>query len=579
MIKRLWPYILKYRYRLLTGFLFILLSNLIAIINPIIVKDAIDYLAKDVMPIKLLRYGLLLVGVSITAGIFRFFTRKTVIVVSRLIENDLRNDLFVKLQKLPAAFYLRNNTGDIMARLTNDLTAIRSVLGPGLMYTFNTVTAFVFALTMMLKISPLLTLVGMIPTPLMVYVVNRLNQEINKRFLAVQTQFAAISTRTQENLAGIRIVKAYVREKSEINLFNVLNEDYVKKNMRYMRVYAAFRPVMMLIVGLGIAIILLIGGRMIIDGAITLGQFVAFNLYMNMLVWPSIALGWVMGLFYQGVASMKRLDHILLEESGDAPPMLAGREQKINGDIVFRKLSFRYPNTDREVLQNIDFETEQGQIVAVVGKTGSGKSTLMHLITRTFDPPERSLFIDGKDILSVPLKTLRAHIGYVPQESFLFSDTIYNNIAFGKPGADHDQVEQAAQLAGIHEAITAFPEGYKTMLGERGINLSGGQKQRIALARAILLKPAILLLDDALSAVDTVTEETILNNLRLVMQGKTCVWISHRISAIKDADLIIVLDGGHIVERGQHEELLQKGGLYARLHEMQLLEESLQKAG
>ncbi|HGY55580.1 MAG TPA: ABC transporter ATP-binding protein [Caldithrix abyssi] len=579
MIKRLWPYLLKYKARLTAGFLFIVLSNLVAIVNPLIVKEAIDYLGRQIVPLRLLRYGLLLVGVTVIAGVFRFFTRKTVIVVSRLIENDLRNDLFTRLQSLPAAFYLRNNTGDIMARLTNDLTAIRSVLGPGLMYTFNTVTAFVFAITMMLKISPLLTLIALIPAPLMVYVVNRLNQEINRRFLDVQNQFAAISTRTQENLAGIRIVKAYVRERSEIDLFNVLNKDYIKKNMHYMKVYAAFRPIMMLIVGAGIAMILLIGGRLIINGTITLGQFVAFNLYMNMLVWPSIALGWVMGLFYQGVASMKRLDHILLEQPMQQQALPPSPQSAVRGEIAFRHLSFHYPYTRRAVLQDIHFEIPQGKIAAVVGKTGSGKSTLMHLLTRTFDPAKGQLFVDGQDILSIDPKTLRAHIGYVPQESFLFSDTIHNNIAFGRPDADRREVEEAAALAGIHEAIMDFPDGYETMLGERGINLSGGQKQRIALARAILKKPAILLLDDALSAVDTITEETILNNLRQVMRGKTCLWISHRISAIKDANHIIVLDNGRIVEQGRHDHLIQQNGLYARLHEMQLLEESLQKAG
>ena len=513
---------------------------------------------------------------TIFLGFFRFLTRRTVIVVSRLIENDMRNDLFAKLQTLSNAYYQRNSTGDIMARLTNDLNAVRSVLGPGVMYTINTITSFIFVLIMMFLISPLLTVIAMIPVPAMVIIVNYFNKQINKRYTAVQAQYARISTKAQENLAGMRIVKSYVLEKLELDDFNRLNQDYIDKNMEYVKVNAAFRPSMMMIVGFGVALILLFGGRMIINDVITLGEFVAFNLYLGMLVFPSIALGWVMGIFYQGVASMNRLDHILLAEPDIYDSNIDSAEKSIKGKIEFRDLTFTYPAKESPDLKNINLDISAGEIVGVVGRTGSGKTTLLNLLPRIYDAPEGQLYIDDLEIRNYSLKNLRKYIGFIPQDTFLFSDTIRNNIAFGLGEVSQDKIEEAAKMAQIHDSILEFPNGYDTILGERGINLSGGQKQRVSIARAILKEPSILILDDALSAVDTVTEEAILNNMRQVMKNKTCLWISHRISSIKNADYIIVLDHGAIIEEGTHEELLLVGGVYADLYEKQQLEESLQ---
>ncbi|MEJ2543067.1 MAG: ABC transporter ATP-binding protein [Calditrichaceae bacterium] len=560
------------------GFFCIVLSNLLGIINPKIVSKAIDYLQNDINIERLLMYAGALIGITIIFGFFRFLTRRTVIVVSRLIENDMRNDLFAKLQSLTSTFYQKNSTGDIMARLTNDLNAVRSVLGPGLMYTTNTIATFIFVIIMMLTISPLLTLLAMIPVPLMVIAVNYFNRQINKSYTAVQAQYATISTKAQENLAGIRIVKSYVLEKLELDSFNLLNKDYIKKNMRYVKYNAAYRPSMMLIVGMGIAIILLFGGKMIINDVITLGEYVAFNLYLGMLVFPSIALGWVMGIFYQGIASMNRLDYILTAESDIADVNKNEREISISGQIEFKDLSFTYPGTEEKVLKNINISVSSGDIIAVVGKTGSGKTTLMQLLTRIFEPAAETLMLDGRDIKEISLTQLREKIGYIPQDTFLFSDSIRNNVAFGVADAEQKKIEWAARVAQIHDSILEFPNGYDTILGERGINLSGGQKQRVAIARAILKEPKILLLDDALSAVDTLTEEAILNDLKNIMLNKTCFWVSHRISSIKNADQIIVLDQGAVVEQGTHEELLLNNGIYADLFEKQQLEESLNLA-
>ena len=548
---------------------------MLGIINPKIVSRAIDYLQGNIETSRLLTFAGALIGVTIIFGFFRFLTRRTVIVVSRLIENDMRNDLFAKLQSLSSTFYQKNNTGDIMARLTNDLNAVRSVLGPGLMYTVNTIATFIFVIIMMLTISPLLTLMAMIPVPLMAIMVNFFNRQINKTYSDVQAQYATISTKAQENLAGIRIVKSYVLEKLELDSFNLLNKDYIKKNMRYVKYNAAYRPSMVLIVGIGIAIILLFGGRMIINDIITLGEYVAFNLYLGMLVFPSIALGWVMGIFYQGIASMNRLDYILMAESDITNESEADEVASITGRIEFKNLTFAYPGTEDPVLKDICLNVSNGDIIAVVGKTGSGKTTLMQLLTRTFEPVDGTLFIDDRDIKKLSLKQLRENIGYIPQDTFLFSDSIRNNISFGVADVNQEKIEWAARIAQIHDSIIEFPDGYDTILGERGINLSGGQKQRVAIARAILKEPKILLLDDALSAVDTITEEAILDDLKNIMKNKTCFWVSHRISSIKNADYIIVLEQGEVVEQGTHEELLLNNGIYADLFEKQQLEESL----
>jgi ATP-binding cassette subfamily B protein len=542
-----------------------------------VVQHAIDYLAVDIEEEQLLIFAGLVVLIAVIQGIFRFLMRQTIIVGSRMIENDFRNDLFAHLQKMSSRFFQNMPTGDIMSRMTNDLNAVRSVLGPGIMYSINTIITFVFVVWMMIYINPFLTLVGLLPIPLMAFFVYRFGMKIHKRYKEIQAQYSRISTKAQENLSGIRIVKSYVQEDFEIKDFNRLNLEYIEKNMAFVRIYAAFHPMMMFIVGLGVILVLFVGGIQIVEETISLGEFVAFTLYMGMLVWPSIALGWVVGIFQQGAASMERINVILNTTAEIADDEKTRAVTTIEGNISIRDLSFSY-NEDIELLKNISVDIATGRILAIVGKTGSGKSTLINLLTRTYDPPRGTIFIDDIDICEIPLKTLREYMGYIPQETFLFSDTIKENIMFGVEGLEEDKIVSAAQIAQIHDSILEFPDQYETILGERGINLSGGQKQRVSIARAIIKNPRILLLDDALSAVDTITEERILSQLRGVMVDKTCVWISHRISAIKDADKIIVLDAGKIVEEGSHEELLAMAGIYSELYEKQKLEEALDLA-
>ncbi len=572
---RLFPYLNRYRRKIILGTLFIVLGNGIGVLNPRVVQQAIDYLAEDIEVGQLLLYAAMVVLIASAQGLFRFLMRQTVIVGSRQIENDFRNDLFAHLQKMSARFFQSMPTGDIMSRMTNDLNAVRSVLGPGIMYSINTIVTFVFVIWMMLTISLRLTLIGLVPIPIMAFFVYRFGMKIHERYKKIQAHFSKISTKAQENLAGIRIVKSYVQEESEIEDFNLLNREYIEKNMAFVRIYAAFHPMMMFIVGVGVVLVLLVGGMLIVQNNITLGEFVAFSLYQAMLVWPSIALGWVVGIFQQGAASMERINDIL-DQAPDITDEPSVKEiDTICGEIQFSGLSFSYTQDGPTVLEDISLHVAPGKILAIVGRTGSGKSTIMHLLTRTYNPPRGTVFIDGNDILDIPLFTLRQYIGYIPQETFLFSESIIDNLVFGIESVGQKTVETAASYAEIHESILEFPDKYDTLLGERGINLSGGQKQRISLARAIIREPKILLLDDALSAVDTLTEEKILQNLKKVMENKTCVWISHRISAIKNADYTIVLDNGRIIEEGTHDELLAIGGVYADLYEKQQLAEQL----
>ncbi len=566
---------LRYKAKILTGTLFIVCANVIAILNPIVVKNAIDYLAVDIEINQLLIYAGLIVLIALGQGIFRFLMRQTVIVGSRLIENDFRNDLFGHLQNMSPRFFQNMPTGDIMSRMTNDLNAVRAVLGPGIMYSINTIVTFAFVIWMMLSLSPMLTLVGLIPIPFMAFIVYKFGMQIHKRYQKIQAQLSKISTKAQESFSGIRIIKSYVQEEFETEDFDKLNREYVEKNMSFVRVFAAFHPMMMFIVGLGVILVLFVGGIQIVEETITLGDFVAFTLYLGMLVWPSIALGWVVGIFQQGAASMERINVILETPAEIIDDDRVKAIEQIEGNIRIENLTFAYDENNPPVLENISLKLPAGKILAIVGRTGSGKSTLMHLLTRNYDPPRGTIFIDGIDIREVPLKILRDHLGYIPQETFLFSDTIKENINFGLEDSNDQKTQEAALCAQIHGSIEEFPNKYDTILGERGINLSGGQKQRVSIARAIIKQPKILLLDDALSAVDTITEEKILGKLRDIMKDKTCVWISHRISALQDADKIIVIDQGKIIEEGTHDDLLESRGLYWDLYEKQKLEEAL----
>jgi ATP-binding cassette subfamily B multidrug efflux pump len=548
----------------------VVFTNIFKVINPRLVQRAIDLLEHSPQLSQIGRYALLIIGVSFAQGLFLFFMRRTIIVASREIENDLRNDIFWKLESLTSTFYNQIPTGDIMSRATNDMNAVRSVLGPGIAYSVNTVFAFLFVIPMMIFISPRLTAIALIPFPIMAILVNRVGKAINRRYEKIQAQLAAISTFVQENLSGISIIKSFVREKHQISQFLELNTDYVKKNLSFARIYAAFHPSLMLIIGLAVLLVLLGGGKLVIEKQISIGQFTAFMLYLGMLVWPSIALGWVIGLYQQGTASMKRIRHIL-----DAKPDLVDgpfilEPQNTQGRIEFRDLDFSYET--EPVLKNINMLIEPGITLGILGQTGSGKTTLVRLLPHLYPLKEGMLFIDDHDINQYQLQSLRKQIGFVTQDTFLFSDTIHNNIALARPDASREEVIRAAKIAVIHQEITEFPEGYDSYLGERGINLSGGQKQRVSIARAILADPKILILDDAFSALDTYTEETILKNLKTIFPDKTVILISHRISTMQDADRIIVLEDGRIIQQGTHGELLQQTGIYAQIYQKQLLE-------
>ena len=578
-LRPLFPYLKKYRRSYVVGTLCVFLNNGIWILFPLVIRHAIDDLHQGVTQQKLYTYGLMLLAIACTKGIFQFLTRWIVIGISREIEFDLRNDLFQHLERLSYSYYQRTRTGDIMAKATNDLNAVRMLLGPAIMYSANTVVFTAGALAFMLSISPRLTLYAFLPLPIVSITIQYFGKRIHERFERIQAMFSDISARAQENFSGARVVRAYVQEEAEIAGFEASNREYIARSLKLVRLMGMLWPTLETMLGLAIVLVLWLGGREVLQGRITVGDFVAFNTYMVQLTWPVIALGWVINIFQRGTASMGRINEILVErpEIADGPEVKAADESEprpeIEGEIEFRNLNFSYNGTP--VLHDINLRIPAGRSLAIVGPTGSGKTTLVSLIPRIYDAAPGSVLIDGSPIREYSLASLRRSIGFVPQETFLFSESVRENIAFGVENARDDDVRSAAGVANIAEDIEGFPEQYQTLVGERGITLSGGQKQRTAIARALIRNPRILVLDDALSSVDTHTEDKILNHLREIMHGRTTIFISHRVSTVRNADMIAVLHGGRIVERGTHDELLAKDGYYTDLYNKQLLEEEL----
>lgn len=554
------------------GFACILVTNSLLVATPWVIKFGVDSLAESITKEKLAFYALLIVVLTLVEGIFRFAMRRVLIGVSREIEYHLRNDLFAQLEKLPMSFYQRNRTGDLMSRATNDLSNVRMLLGPGIMYTANTAIISSLAFALMLTISWRLTLFALVPLPVVSLAVRRFGRRIHDLSEQSQARLADLSARVQESFAGIRVVKAFVQERHEKEQFRALNQALIGKNMELIRMTSAFFPALQFLLGAATVVTLWVGGREVMLGRISLGGFVAFTVYLSMLAWPVSALGWVVNLLERGRASMERLNYVFDTAPGvrDRP---AARPLDIQGAIEFRNLTFSY--NGKPVLRDINLKIPGGRTVAIVGATGCGKTSLVQLIPRLYDAPPRSLFIDGVPIEEISLGSLRHSIGFIPQDTFLFGETLRENIAFGVEHASQGEVERAAAISNIAPDIQSFAMKYETVVGERGITLSGGQKQRTAISRALIRNPRILILDDSLSSVDTHTEEIILQELRQVMRGRTSILISHRVSTVKEADEIVVLDGGVIAERGTHDELVSRGGLYAELHDKQLLEEEL----
>jgi len=623
-LKPLLPYVWRYKKATAFGLVALTMTGIIGALPQLVIGAITDCLGGSPRPLSTLTgtsrailhplfalyapfsrhsigiYCLILIGAMLVKGFFSYWTRWVLIGVSREIEFDIRNDLLGRLLKLEPEFYVRNRTGDLMSRTTNDLNAVRMVLGPGIMYSAQTIATSVLAIYFMLRLSPALTLWVLVPVPIVVIAVRHFGEIIHRLSVQIQAALGALSTRAEENLTGVRVIRAYTQEQPEIERFDLVNRDYVGQNIKLISTWSLFFPALTTLIGLSVVILLVVGGIEVINGGSSLGTFTAFYAFLIQLIFPMIAIGWVTNIFQRGAASMGRLNYILTAEPkiGDPVSEAAKQEEEngaaqarhsqlavpseIRGDIELRHLTFTYPTLGngaegKPVLHDINLHIPADSTLAIVGPTGSGKSTLAALIARLWEAPEETLLIDGRSIRDYPLGVLRRAIGYVPQDTFLFSETLRENIAFGVSDVAEEQVYEAAEIASISGEIEAFPQRFDTMVGERGITLSGGQKQRTSIARAILRQPKILILDDALSSVDTETEQKILDRLRELMRSRTTILVAHRVSTVKGADQIIVLKDGRIIERGTHDELLTLNGYYADLYQKQLLEEELER--
>jgi len=573
-LSTVWPYLRRYRKGLGLGIGSLVMKALLASALPLVLRQGVDSMSAGFQIASVFRFAGLLIFVALLKGVFQYWMRVIIIGISRDIEFDLRNDLFRHLVELSQDFYARFRTGDIMARSTNDLNAVRMMLGPGIMYWAETSITFLVSVAVMLQTDLRLTLMALLPAPCVSFAVIFFGRRIHKRFEHIQSMFSDISSRVQENLAGVRVVRAYAQEKAEVAQFEQLNLGYVRENVGLARLQGFFTSLLQAFIGLTFLLVMWSGGRQLLAHRITIGSFVMFNTYMGMLIWPMIAFGWVVNLMQRGTASLNRINEILHQKPTIAADCVVETAADSGTDIQLDGVTVSFDG--RPVLRDLNLAIGSGETIAIVGQTGSGKTTLVNLIPRLFDPTSGCVLIGGVDVRRFDPKELRQEIGFVPQETFLFSASLAENIAWGRSDATREHISWAAEVAGLGSDIESFPKGLDTIVGERGLTLSGGQKQRTAIARAILRNPRILILDDALSSVDTVTEEQILNQLGGLMRGRTTILISHRVSTVKNADRIVVLNQGRVVEIGTHSQLQERGGYYAELHQKQLLEEELE---